>query len=276
MLGAPSAVLLVVLLVLPLLTIARESFEPFYAGRIGSTGGGLTLANYAQLLSPTYLLYFYDTFRIGLIASILSVLIAYPVAYMIATQTRPLRRKIYLTLFVTLMFLSVLARVYSIALTFSPIGFLHPLAGWLGVSPNSYTIAQVLVVLGLMHLIIPIATLTLIGALQNINPRLLEAAQSLGCPKWRAHLSVTLPLSAPSAVSAFVIGYALCVSAFVIPMILGKGRVLFVSNLVFNRFSEIANFPGGSAIAIVLLMAMLVLVWGISAGLHRLANAGGR
>ena len=57
-------------------------------------------------------------------------------------------------------------------------------------------------------------------------------------------MTVTVPLSSRGILSAFLISYTLCISAFVVPMVLGKGKVLFVSNLIYNRFSEIANYPG--------------------------------
>lgn len=265
LLAAPGVLCLVVLLILPLMMVAWESILPHVAGRIGAAREGLTLENYAELLSPAYALYFYDTFRIGFIACAVALLFGYPVAHLIANEANSTRRRLYVTFFVAMMFLSVLARVYSIALTFSPVGFLRPVSAWLGLNPNGRIMAELLVIMGLVHLTLPIAALSLVGALQNINPRLVEAAQSLGAARWQAHLTITLPLSAGAALSAFLICYSLCISAFIIPMVLGKGRVLFVSNLIYSRFGEVANFPGGAAIAIALLVATMTLVYLLSA-----------
>jgi putative spermidine/putrescine transport system permease protein len=93
---------------------------------------------------------------------------------------------------------------------------------------------------------------------------LAEAAQTLGSPRWKVHLFITVPLSVPGILSAFLMSYTLCMSAFVVPMILGKGKVLFVSNLIYSRFSEIANYPSGSAIAIVMLFLSLGIIYGIT------------
>jgi ABC-type spermidine/putrescine transport system permease subunit I len=117
---------------------------------------------------------------------------------------------------------------------------------------------------GLLHYIIPVAALTLLGTIQNLDTRLVDAAQSLGAPGWKAHLSITLPLSMPGILSAFLVSLTFSISAFVIPMVLGKGRVLFLSNLIFNRFSEIANYPSGAAISMVMLIVSLVVVYLIS------------
>jgi ABC-type spermidine/putrescine transport system permease subunit I len=254
-LGAPGVVCLIALLVLPL------------------ANGDFTLDNYTALLSPAYGLYFYDTFRIGLIACAVAMVFAYPVAYRIAMERRARQRRALLGFFIAMMFLSVLARVYSIALTFGPVGLARRIASVLGIAANGYSMAEILVVMGLVHLTLPIATLTLIGSLQNINPRLVEAAQALGSTRWHAHLSVTLPLSAPAAISGFLICFSLCTSAFVIPMVLGGGRVLFVSNLIYNRFSEIADFPGGAAIAVILLVITLLVVSTMTALANRVRKS---
>jgi putative spermidine/putrescine transport system permease protein len=119
-------------------------------------------------------------------------------------------------------------------------------------------------VLGLLHYLIPISAITLLGTIQNINPRLSEAAQALGAPRWTAHLTVTVPLCVPGLLSAFLICFTLCLSAFVVPMILGKGKVLFVSNLIYARFSEIANYPSGSAVSIAMLVMSLAIIYGIT------------
>src|SRR5690606_21244444 len=116
--------------------VTWESLQPHVSGRIGAGDGGVTLENYREILLPAYVLYFYDTFRIGLIASLISLLFGYPIAQLIATEHRSLHRRFYIAFFVTMMFLSVLARVYSIALTFGPVGFLRPISMWLGVNPN--------------------------------------------------------------------------------------------------------------------------------------------
>src|SRR5690606_17156627 len=127
-LAMPGAACLAALLVGPLMLLVWESILPHVSGRIGATGDGVTLQNYREILDPAYALYFYDTFRIGLVASLISLIFGYPIAFRIATEPNSARRRLYITFFVTMMFLSVLARVYSIALTFGPVGFLRPIS----------------------------------------------------------------------------------------------------------------------------------------------------
>jgi len=159
------------------------------------------------------------------------------------------------------MFLSVLVRTYALELTFGAAGPFRAILLSFGVYPNSRGYIEVLVAAGLLHYIVPLATLTLLTTIQNVDPRLFDAAQTLGAPGWRAHLSVTLPLCRDGLLAAFLFSFAFSISAFVIPMILGKGRVLFVSNLIYNRFSEIADFPSGAAISAVLFAVSITIVY---------------
>ena len=131
----------------------------------------------------------------------------------------------------------------------------------LGLSLNSRGYAEVSIFLGLLHCLIPMAAIVLLAPLQALNPRLVEAAQALGAPVWKAHATITLPLSARGVLAAFMLCFTFSISAFVIPMVLGKGRVLFVSNLIYSRFGEIGNYPGGAALSIALLVLSLIVVY---------------
>ncbi len=262
---APAICTFMLLLVFPMATVLIESFREFIPGRIGSSANApFTLQNYTELAGSAYVGFFLQTFWLGLIASTIALLIAFPLAYHIARQRSRVIRRIAIAGLIALMFLSALVRVYSLELTFGSAGFVRPLLTSLGLNPNSRTYVEVLVLIGLLHYAVPMSTLVLIGTVQNVNPRLAEAAQALGAPRWKAHLSVTVPLSMSGILSAFLVSYTISISAFVIPWILGKGRVLFVSNLIYSRFSEVANYPSGAAVSIVMLVLSLLVVYVIS------------
>ncbi|MCK1467196.1 ABC transporter permease [Bradyrhizobium sp. CW10] len=255
----------VALLVYPLLRVFEDSFREFIPGRVGSDANApFTLANYAELLRTSYVSFFWDTFRIGFIASFFAVVLAFPIAHFVARRRSDWVRKVTFGFLITLMFMSGLVRVYAIELTFGPVGFARDIAPLLGAQAGSRFYIEFMVVLGLLHYGVPMSALVLIGTIQNINPRLIEAAQALGAARWKSHLAITLPLSARGILSAFLICFTLSISAFVIPMILGRGRVMFVSNLIYNRFSELGNFPSGSAVAVVMLVISLLVIYTVS------------
>ena len=254
-----------VLLVYPVLQMVEDSFRTFESGRVGSAKDAeYTLDNYVELFHQAYFFYFLDTFRISLIACVITTVLAYPIAYHVARRPAGMVRTGAIGFLISLMFLSMLVRVYSLELTFGSVGLMRPISTLLGVSGGSRIYIEFLVVLGLLHYTIPMSALILIGTIQNVSPRLVEAAQSLGAAEWKAHLHVTIPLSVRGILAAFLISYMLSISAFVIPMILGRGRVVFISNLIYSRYSEVANYPSGSAISVMLMLISFATVYLIS------------
>ncbi len=261
----PGIILFLLLLVAPITNILDESLRLFVPGRIGAAKDApYTLFNYIELIDKAYFFYLYETFRFGITASLISLVIGFPVAYSIARQKSPLFRKLAIGFLIGMMFLNTLVRVYAMQLTFGPTGYAKFISGIFDISPNGRGYTELIVMLGLLHYTIPISVLTLIGTIQNINPRLTEAAQILGSSRLKSHLNITVPLCVPGILSAFLICLTLCLSAFVVPMVLGKGKVLFISNLIYARFSEIANYPSGSAVAIIMLVVSLSVIFIIS------------
>jgi len=261
----PALLIMAAAFLLPMAGLAVESFRLFVPGRVGAAADApFTLANYGDLLNRPFVGLFGETLRISILATLAGMLIAYPLAWHIVRRWSRRVRTLAIGLMVMLLLLSMLVRTYAIELTFGSVSIFRPTLKLLGISPNSGWYIECLVGAGLLHYIVPVATLTLLGTVQNVDPRLVEAAQSLGAPAWRAHLTVTLPLSRAGLVGAFLIGLTFSISAFVIPMVLGKGRVLFLSNSIFNRFSELADYPSGAAISIVMLVVSLLLVVAVS------------
>jgi ABC-type spermidine/putrescine transport system permease subunit I len=259
---APALAVFGLLLAAPLLRLLLESARTFVSGHIGSSADApLTLQNYLDLIEPAYAYFFLDTFRIGLIATAIALVAGYLLAFIIARNPSPSARKRWLAFMVGVLFLSVLVRVYALALLFSPAGILRQITALTGLGTNSPTLNETFVVAGMLNYLVPISVLTLIGTIQNVDPRLAEAAQALGAARWQAHLTITLPLSARGLLSAFLIDYTLCLSSFVVPLILGRGQVLFVSNLIFSRFAEVANYPSGAAISVVMLVVSMLVVY---------------
>lgn len=258
----PGVLVLLFLLVLPLANTLEVSFRLFKGGEIGAAANApFTLRNYTELFNGAYLHYFFQTFWLSLIATAIALAIGFPVAHIVARLPTGWKRKLLVSFLVMVMFLSALVRVYALDLTFGPVGFLMPIARLFGLNPNGGLMIEMITIAGLLHYVIPMSALVLIGTVQNINPRLADAAEALGAPRWKAHLTVTLPLARKGLVEAFLISYTLCISAFVIPMILGRGRLLFVSNLIYNRFSLVADYPSGAAMAVLMVAISLTLVY---------------
>jgi len=257
----PGMAVYATLFVAPMALLLVESLHEFTPGRVGSVAGAAwTFDNYAELFHPSFLRFFLQTLGISLSATLVGIAVAFPISYQIACRLSPRLRVVAIVSLAAFMLLSIIVKTYALELSFGAVSPLNPVLHAVGISTSSRIYIQALVAAGLLQFIIPIATLTLVGTHQNIDRHLVEAAQALGAPAWRAHLSITLPLAMPGVLSAALLAFSFGVSAFVIPMILGKGRVQFLSNLIYNRFSEVANYPGGASISIVTLLVSLSLV----------------
>jgi len=268
---APALLLLLPLLAGPILVLLDESLKPFEGGRIGGTeGGGVTLANYLEFWDPAYAHYFGDTFRLGLIVTVAALVLGFPIAHFIVRVARPRTAKIVTAALIGTLFLSLIVRIYAISMTYGPLGPLTEVSWLFGIDPRDRAKTEMMVVFGLLHTVLPLVALTLIGTVQQVSPRLEEAAMALGAPRWRAVVSVTLPLAMPGMLSAGIIGYAFCISNLVVPLIMGKGFVVFVSNLIYFRFSEVNNFPSGAAISIIMLVIALGLFYGLMRAVARI------
>lgn len=237
-----------------------ESVNTFVPGRLTSSGV-LTLDNYVKLFQPAFIRFFFDTFRLSFVATSISLVAAYAIAYFIARRRSGALRTFYIALLVAMLFVSGIVRVYGLALSLGTSGLLGYLRDAFAVEPNNIWLLEANVVAGIAHYAIPIMALTLVGAIQNVDPRLAEAAEALGAARWRAFLDTTVMLTMPGIVSAFLLGYAMAISAFTIPLFLGKGIVVFITMLIYQRFSEIPNYPFGSAIAVALLLLSLAIVY---------------
>ena len=87
---------------------------------------------------------------------------------------------------------------------------------------------------------------------------------------------MTLPLAVPGLLTAFMIVFAMCISNFVVPLILGRGVVLFTTNLMYTRFSDVANYPSGAAIGMIMFVVAGLVVYAMTQLVRWLAPAENR
>ena len=252
---APALTLYGMLLVGPLGLLVRQSFA---AG-----GNSLTLSHYRALLSDSFAFSLIETFKISIVATFAATILGYLVAFYLIRRCSPRTRNVWLNVVVSILFLSLLIRIYALLLTFSTGPFMQFVTGLFNISPTSRTMTEMLVVMGLVNFTLPLVILSLLGPIENINPKLIEAAQTLGAAYWKAFFSIEFKLSLASIVSAGITTFSLCISAFLIPMVLGRGFVNFVANLVYVRFEEVFDPGTGAAMAVVLLLITLLVIYGV-------------
>jgi putative spermidine/putrescine transport system permease protein len=155
----------------------------------------------------------------------------------------------------------VLIRTYGWMILLQDTGLINQLLQAMGMKRLPLMYNQTGALIGLVHVFIPFMVLSLTGSIQGIDPELEMAARSLGAGAWRTFWRVTFPLSLPGVLAGTVLVFVLAISSYVIPSLLGGFTVLTVPILVVRTITELFNWPGGSAFAILFFAITLALVW---------------
>ena len=116
------------------------------------------------------------------------------------------------------------------------------------------------VLVGIVYGYLPLMVFPIYVALEKLDKSLLEAASDLGTPPWRSFLQITLPLSMPGILTGSMLVFILLTGEFLIPAILGGGKVFFVGNALVDLFLQSRNWAFGSAVAVALIVIMLIVV----------------
>ena len=259
---------LVLFTLLPLAIVLKISFAesrlaiPPY-GPLFETGDeglrlGATLESYARLLSDSlYIRAYLSSIRYALAATLISLLLGYPMAYAIARAPKAWR--VALLMLVILPFwTSFLLRVYAWIGLLKGNGLVNNLLIALGVvsEPLPLLNNSFSVVLGLVYGYLPFMVLPLYATLERLDPALLEAAADLGCRPWRAFLRVTLPLSLPGIVAGSLLVFIPAIGEFVIPELLGGPGTLMVGKVLWDEFFNNHDWPAASAVAVAMLLLL--------------------
>lgn len=269
LLAAPIGAVLFAFLVLPYLTIVVMSF------RVPSTtaayGAGFTTANYLKALTDElYVGTLADTLRIALIVTIACLLLGYPVAFHLARTTSRWRGLLY-GLVLSPLLVGVVIRSFGWIILLANNGIINQWLVSMDMPRMRLMYNEFGVILALVHIFLPFMVLPLAGAIQGIDPRLEEAARSLGASRRNVFLRVLLPLSLPGIQSGSILVFVLACGAYVTPMLLGAGRVHTTTTTVVQLLEQFL-WPFGAALSLVLAVVGLLAVWAyvrLSAGWMR-------
>jgi spermidine/putrescine transport system permease protein len=261
LLGLPVAWLVVFFLV-PIAIVAAYSFDVYslFPGK-----HGFTLTAWREFVhSSVYLRLFWKSVKMSLTVSAIIVVLAYPLAYYLALSST--KRKYVLLLVLIAPFLtSYLLRVLAWKVILGNQGVINTFLFWTGLRSPDHPISQLLysrfaVMLVLGYIWLPFVALPIFVSLESLDRRLLEAASDLGASRWQAFRRVTLPLSAPGVVAAFLFVFIPTLGEFVTPSLVGGASGYMYGNQIVDLFGT--GFPDwetGSVLAIFLLGVVAVL-----------------
>lgn len=200
------------------------------------------------------------TVRISAISTFITLLIAYPIALYLLQVGARLRTGILITVFVSLAS-SLIVRNYGWLVTLADAGPVNQLLMAVGLTeePLRLVYSEGATIVALVHYALPFMILPIYGALTRIPPSFAEAAQSLGAGPWRALFGTVVPLSMPGIFGGTTLTFAICMSAFVTPLMLGSPATAMISQVAAEQFLVQLNFPFGSA----MIVALTVVTFGI-------------
>lgn len=252
LMAAPLVVLLLVLLIYPVGQLLLLSF-------VGEQG--FTLAQYHRLFeSSVYVNVLLITLKISLWTTFFSVVAGYPVAYLISSLSA--KRKTSLLFWVLLSFwTSFLVRTFAWVVLLGRNGVVNQLLQALGIldAPANllYNFGSVLV--GMVHALMPLAVLTMLSVMENIDRNLPRAASTLGARPGTAFWKIYFPLSMPGVAAAAIMVFVTAIGFFITPALLGGRKETMITQIIIDQVQQTMNWEFAGAVSVLLLVVVLVV-----------------
>jgi putrescine transport system permease protein len=263
---------LLVFFLVPFLIVAKISLSetatamppylPTFDGLdgLGEKLSAFSLDNYVWLTEDTlYLNAYLSSLMIAAVSTVLTLIIAYPMAYGMARAPSTIR-PVLLMLVILPFWTSFLIRVYAWIGILKPEGLLNQFLLWLGVIDTPLVIlnTHTAIYIGIVYSYLPFMVLPLYAALEKMDYSLVEAAQDLGCTPTGAFWKVTFPLSRPGIIAGCMLVFIPAVGEFVIPDLLGGSQTLMIGRTLWSEFFSNRDWPVSSAVAVILLLILVV------------------
>ena len=232
---------------------------------------GFTLANLSSILD--YAPIFLRSIWLSVASTAICLLIGYPVAYTIA-QCKPRTQSILQMLIMLPMCMSFLLRTLAWVAVLEDTGIINNIVTALGLSPLPLIRNSGAVILGMVYNYLPYMILPLYTSIMKINPKLVEAAEDLGCNKRQVLGKVIIPLSLPGVASGITMTFVPAVSTFYISQKLGSTGTVMVGDIIESQFKGAYNPNLGAAMSLILMILIFICV-GISNHFTRYEDEGG-
>ncbi|MFO0993264.1 MAG: ABC transporter permease [Hyphomicrobiales bacterium] len=253
---APAGLFFFFLLILPLIVIIVYSF-----GERAPAGGyspAFTFDNYLNL--PARGKAILNTLTLAPLATLLTAVAAYPIAYFLAVKVDPRWRLALLVLVMAPFWTSQLLRYYAWILILGSKG----IPSWfalIGITDLRLINTPYAVLIGAVYGFLPLMVPPIYVSLEKLDKRLLEASADLGATPWRSFLQVTLPMSLPGVATGSMLVFILLMGDYILPQFLGGGKVFFIGNALVDLFLQSRNWPFGAALSLALCAIMFVAIF---------------
>ncbi len=257
---SPPALYAILLLAAPMATIV---FFSFMTDAQSGVEWIPTLANYQEVLSqPVYRALMLRSLVVSVSVTLVTVLLAYPVAYFVSFHVKPERKSLWLFLITIPFWTSYIIRVFLWKVILGYNGVINSGLMSLGIIDEplqaiNYNVGALIMTLA--HAYAPFAILPIFVVLEKIDRSLLEAGQDLGEGRFRTFLRVTLPLSMAGVIAAVLIVFIPTIGDYVTPNLIGGGKLPMIANMMEAKMLGQDNRPVGSAIVVVAMLIVAVI-----------------
>lgn len=251
-LAGPGIILLALAFVFPIFTMLRLS--------IVDESGAFTLGYFIHFLSDSYYLgVVWRTAYLSIIITMMCAIIGFPLAFIMA-RIGPRARVWLIILIILPLMTSVVVRTFGWMVVMGRGGFIPYWLNQLGLVNRNFSLmhTEAAIVIGLVQVLIPFTTLSILSVLMKIDPRLEEAARTMGASFLKTVGTVTIPLAMPGIVAGCILAFTLSVSSFVTPTLLGGMRLPVVAGLIFEATTKTLEWNFAAAQSVILLGGVLL------------------
>ena len=216
------------------------------------------------LFGSIYLGIFWRSVWMALVVSVLSVVLAYPVAYFLA-QVAGLRKYTLLLVIIAPFLTSYLLRVLALRVILQEDGVVNSFLRTVGILGADEAIgwlfnSRFAVYLVLAYVWVPFVALPIFVSLESLDHALLEASNDLGASRWRTFWTITFPLSLPGVIAAFIFVFIPTIGEYVTPLLVGGPGNFMFGNAIQGAFLQGLDWQFGSAMSMFLVFAVVVLI----------------
>ncbi len=254
--AGPALAFTALFFVLPFLVMGLESFWRLTAAGVDTT---LTLANYADFFAnPALTQALWNSLQVTLIVTVVSVLIAYPFAWIIAERVPERWQRLALALAVLPFWTSYVVRSYAWLLVLAEKGVVNQALTGIGIlgEPVQLANTRFATVTGFVHFFVMLLTLTIYASLRQLTKSYARAAADLGAGPFRIFWHVILPLTLPGIMVGAFLTFVLAIGDYITPAILGGNNELLLPQLIMMQIGRRGDLPMAAALSIILMLAV--------------------
>ena len=246
--AAPHIVWAILFIIAPLIFVAYYAFT--------DAEGAFTLANVSSFFTEKYLIIFFRSVKLALIATVICLLLGYPIAYFIS-RSKPKTQKILILLLMLPMWMNFLIRTYAIMVLIQDTGIINSFLGNFGIGPIHILGTEGAVIIGMVYDYLPFMILPIYSVMSKLDNRLIEAASDLGCNGFGVLRKVILPLSLSGVISGVTMVLVPSISTFYISQKLGGVDTLLIGDVIEQQYTA-SNYNMTASLSLILMIILLV------------------